>query len=203
MLLARRRALTTQFNRPKAITFATLDPVTAYRYALSNNNTTYTPNLDGVDYYPVARSTSVKNSGKYYFENTISQQSSPGQLKIGVAYSSTTTLQISTNVSNLFGGARQTGALFSFTACAVDIDAGKVFIGGSVTGVLTWANSQNPVTGANPIATFTPGSSVFAVVRGLFNDYYYGDFFDVGTIKFSPDALQFTPPTGYTAGWTT
>lgn len=186
------------YKNPALNPYTTLDSVSAYRTALSNGDLTYQPSGDfGPSYYAVSRSTSAKNSGKFYFETNVTQVTYANSThKVGISYDSDNPQDISANINTKFFPNSNTAGP-SVKMCAVDIGAGKVWVGQNGT----WPFDGDPETGANPNATFTPNSLIRASVAAYYYDYSYGDSVDVGTVRFDPASFTYTIPVGFVGGW--
>lgn len=154
---------------------------------LSNGNLTWVSNGG----HATARSSIYKTSGKWYCEININTVG--GSVNPGVALSTADMNQAGTgsypggpNLTNSYGYDCPTGAISvgNKIQIAVDVDAGKLWIGKENT----WYLSGNPSTGANPIATFTPNSSVY---------FAFSIYTGQGTANFGASAWTYTPPTGF------
>lgn len=138
-----------------------------------------------------ARSDIALSSGKWYFEMRFPVFSGQGSERQGVVLDATSTSSIASTASNVIGGGPQASANV-WDRVAVDIDAGKVWVGSSSA----WSGGGNPATGVSPTATFTAGSTVRIGGR---SSYYYS----IGSFELNAGASAFayTVPSGFNSGW--
>jgi hypothetical protein len=145
------------------------------------------------------RATLAKTSGKHYFEVTLDTLL---YVRVGVATSATPLNQpIGAETTgwayDTFSGQKYNSSTGSYgVACAqgdvvmvaVDIDAGKIWVGKNGT----WFDSGDPVAGTNPMYTDAGITNVFPATSG---------YTSAVTANFGGSAFSYTPPSGFNAGW--
>lgn len=154
-----------------------------------------------------ARAVHGKSSGKHYFEAVVAQNGSTGvdECSVGLATSSHTT-SAALGYSSAAGwalwgwggsGFRNGSLVLSSSAMtngavvgfAVDLDNDRLWV--SVNG--TWLQG-NPSAGTSPLSTNLTGTIYPAACPWKNN---------IITMRFNPAGHSYSPPTGFTAGWTT
>lgn len=141
---------------------------------LTNNNTTI---ATGIAAWTSAISLVAKNSGKYHGEMTIDvidAASSPlfgvarldavnntylgnqGRVDVVVQGKAGGSVYVWNSVTQLAGTGLSVASVGTRACVSVDFDAGKIWVG--LNGA--YYNSGNPVTGTNPTATFTAGTTL-------------------------------------------
>lgn len=185
-----------------AITYATLNPSDkSANIALSGGNLVAT----GSTGFGAVRATISKNSGKWYFEATLTTYNvgpsfgfadgtSSMSAQLGTSdhsacnYPTTTTNKTTAfttanalNQSSFAGG--------RVTMLAIDYDAGKIWLGAAGT----WSASGDPGAGSNPWLTFAANTALYPAF-GTNNG-------DVITVNFGASAFTYSVPSGFNSGF--
>jgi len=184
--------------------YCTLNSTANAGLVLSNGNLNFTGSGTGAK---SALATIGASSGKWYFEGTIVQASSGGNLGFGIqnqTFNAPSGTQpqsnsygwvvITSGSSSTFYKAHDgtwtsigTYAAGDVIGIAVDIDAGKIWFAQNGT----WFSSGDPAAGTNAIYTNFTGTMI---------PYAYGyNTADIGIFNFGARSFAYTPPTGYKA----
>lgn len=192
-----------------ATVYATLDG-TATDVTLSNGNLTATH--ANTNSNSGARSTALKNSGKFYFEVTITDLEGTGDA-IGILTAAGTLTNLVTNGTNCFavyksGNIYSNGAFSTKTLgamgdgqvvqIAVDLDAD---LGWARRETIDWngQSGDNPATGVGGISMSNFSGTTLAPAIG-----FGGTGTQTGdnmTCNFGATAFVHSVPAGFTAGW--
>jgi len=192
------------------LTIATWNPLDKHSFVVLSNGNLTAANSTPSNTRVGIRATNSVSAGKYYWETTLDQDfASIGIAKSDWPVSSSTIIESDPTQITYYsfdGSLFTTGSpvidswvttdynIGDIVSVALDATAGKIWFG--VNGV--WLNvvSQNdPSTGANPAATFTPGVWFAAA--------FLQQFATAGAIttNFGLSAFSGTVPSGYNAGY--
>lgn len=169
----------------------------ASQITLSDGNLTTTANFGD---NCLARATSYKSSGKWYWEITTTTLADGTESEIGIGTSAIVINDYPRIGSSAYGWSWQCNGYYghngsfvsagtSFTdgdiiQIALDLDSGKLWFGKNGT----WNGSGNPATGANPVYTGVSGN-IFPMID-LYNS-------NAWTANFGASAFSYTEPEGF------
>jgi SPRY domain len=206
-----------------AFTAATWDPATATAVTLSGGNLVVTSTTSSGDQGARGANAVGKTSGKYYFEVTLTTETSGGNTGFGIGTTASTYTAMGNNATAggqvyLNGGIYANGSNSGF-AVANPVNGHVIGVAVDLTAHKIWfRNHNNPDpggaggvgTGWNGIAAASPpyaqdpntGAGGITIPSGTIVPFCtFNASGNVFTANFGASAFAFTVPSGFTSGW--